>query len=457
MEHDGELILAGEGDTSVPLISEAHSSLFGMSRKNFDFLERYFFRGLTTEEQGLRILQNPDKLGQLISMWDYIPRFVPDNTRVEFDATGVPKLYTRSGRTNSFNYYITLTPALIERKVTPARHRELLAAGIPEEQIKSKERVFVFPGLREDLVEEAIRLLSTEPPLNGPSRLTMTPAGLTLNFTLYEIRKTLQGQQRRSDDPAPGEDTAPPKRKKNSKDMSYEAVREALHVLSGCKIHLKLEAVRGPNRTVYETQTYESSYFSSLQLSQKARKGDQETRCKVSFPPLLVGSIQGKFFRPYRVDLIAQLRTRLARELYRWIHLAHKSAEVGKPIRVSMNQFLADVSSRGVSVIKYDRRRFEEALEDLRQASVIEDFLAEINYAGRGRAIIDIVYMIHLHKLAISDIIGANHYMKGHAPNKNEHLLQLRGASSFTPGSQLPLFFDSPLPAAPTRPRKEPN
>lgn len=465
MEHDGELILADDADTSDSLLSQITDSLSAISSKNLGFLNRYFFHGLAPSEQDLSILKNPDKLGQLISMWDYIPRFVPDDTVVKLDALGVPQAYTRSGRTADFNYHFTLTPALIERKVTPARRKALIKANIPESQIKSKERVFVFPGLREDFVEEAMRLLSTEPPANGPSRLTMTASGLTLNFSLYEIRKALQSQRRdtgRHDASASDTDadSAEPKRRKNSRDMSYEAIREALHVLNGCKINLRVEAVRGPDRAIYESQTYESSYFTYLQLSEKRKKGDsssagQDTRCRVSFPPLLVGSIQEKFFRPYRVDVTAQLRTRLGREIYRWINLAHKNAQANKPIAVSMNQFLSDVSSRGVSVVKYDRRRFEEALEDLMQANVVTHHESTVTLANKGRAIVDVVYSLYLHPQALSGIIGANTYMKGHAQKKDEFMMRVRSSSRFAPSTQLPLFFDTPLPAAPTKARKE--
>lgn len=286
-----------------------------------------------------------------VDIYDAIPKYVWGKTR--YDGTVKNSIITRKSTIRGKRLTIKIKPALIEQK--------------------NGEGLMIYPGQREELVEDALRKLA----VNGQGVTVNAKAGVT--FSLHELQKEL---------------------KRMGHSFSIDEIKESLMV--GRQSALEVYSEDG--KTVID-----SGLYGLLGLSTRddyLEKGKQ-ARCFVQFNPLVNESILNLTFRQYNYKVGMDIRSPLARYIYKRMSQYWTQASEKHPYEPSLLTFL-EQSPRGVTPkMKDNIRAMKSALDHLLKANVISHFDEDRILEGKQK-VIDIRYTIYPHKDFIKDIIKAN-------------------------------------------------
>lgn len=296
----------------------------------------------------------------LIDIYDAIPKYVWSG-REAHDLKNATVV--RSFKINGKAMTVKLKPALIEKS--------------------SEESVLIYPGEREELVEDCLRKLA----VTGNGVFIYGKAGVT--FTLYELRKEL---------------------KRTGHTYSFNEIKEALLVCRGSLIECELED---------GSSMVNSSLFGLLSMTTRKDyekrsdniKDDASPRCYVQFNPLVNESIINLTYRQYNYKVGMDIRSPLARFIYKRMAQYWTQASPENLYSPSLISFLSQ-SPRGVTgVMKNDLRAMRGALDTLIKHEVILEYEETLIREGKQK-IIDARYSITPHPNFVREIIGANQIQK---------------------------------------------
>jgi hypothetical protein len=316
---------------------------------------------LQLENQQLTIFQHLDnpELSNTIDLYDGIPYpvFDPKDQQRPF----VEREFTHKKQ----QYQLTITPA----------------------QLKTKDNTIkkVYPGEREELVEQALRKLACE----GQIRVYEKQAGV--QFTLYQLQQELKAYKHTA---------------------SIVQIKEALEICRRTAIDLVWE-VGGR-----KSQSF-GNLFHDMGLVTKAdwNASGKESHAYVVFHPLVTKSIIENSFRQINYVRYMKLKNYLSRWVYRkmshnFIQADWKSSQY----TLSLNTI---VQGSGISL--YDSipntiRRVRRSLDQLAKNDIITDY--ETTPKKDGRRISGAVFALHPSKSFTDDAIGSNITSRSHRWSK---------------------------------------
>lgn len=250
------------------------------------------------------------------------------------------------------------------------------------------EWVGVYPGSREECVEEALRKFSTQ---SGK----FNEMECSVRFSLYELKKELKTQ---------------------GHTLSYDELREALDVLAQSNLTIQTRTVDG------ETINISSNYLPLLYLRSKNKSSknfveakdmaDEEknlaTQCVAVLHPLISRSIERGDFRLYHYGTSMRLTNGLAKILNRELSMKWRNASPHHPYTFSMVEFLSN-TARGVgSRIPEDYRSMNIALQQLVEEKVLTSFKSNPVKKPVGKGAQDYIYQV----LPTKEFVGM--MVKGH-------------------------------------------
>lgn len=289
-----------------------------------------------------------------VEIYDALPKYVWTKTRAQSDLKNAT--ITRPCTIRGKAMTVKLKPALIE---------------------KDGENVLIYPGQREELVEDALRKLA----VNGNGVYVQGKAGV--NFTLYELKKELE---------------------RVGHTFDLNEIKEALLVCRGAV----LECLSADGKALIN-----SNLFGLLGLTTRkdVEEKGRDAKCYVQFNPLVNESILNLTFRQYNYKIGMDIRSPLSRFIYKRMAQYWIQASERHPYTPNLTTFLAQ-SPRGLSEkMGENLRAMRNALDVLIKHDVIERYDEEKVLQGKQKCI-DANYIIYPHPQFVKEIIKANNTSK---------------------------------------------
>ncbi len=242
--------------------------------------------------------------------------------------------------------------------------REFKASGkeytleIQPARIRNKEGVEIerFAGLREELVEETLRMLSLKKAKQGEECVE-------LRCSIYELQRMM---------------------KETGHLYSYRELRDALRVISGCLYSIKEK----DKRVAVEN-------FRLIEAIGIKSEGKQELQSKitVSFPAWFLKRLHALNYMKSDYDLIMSFKNVYELKIYKRIILHWKFVENNRPYnKLGLMSFLNDAGITPKKRLSENIRHFQNACCTLAHAGILSDKKTEFIlpvYSRNGRKVID--------------------------------------------------------------------
>lgn len=240
-------------------------------------------------------------------------------------------------------------------------HAVIRAANMTDSKGKT---YLVYPGEREERVEEALRKLA----VNGDGVFIDGSAGVT--FTLYSLQKEL---------------------KNNGHYYTIPDIKDAILV----NRRASLTVTTADNSAIVD-----SGFFEAVGLvDRKDYESNSKARCYVRFNALVTESILRLTYRRYDYSRSMRISSSLARYIFKRMSLYFTQAATNVPYTPSLISFLKQ-SPRHISERMAENiRAMNTALDALKKADVISHW--EEERIKEGRKIVDVRYKIYAHETFI--------------------------------------------------------
>lgn len=248
-----------------------------------------------------------------IELYDSIPKYLWGT-----DGHNASVL-TREFECRGIKYEVSIFPARIKK----------------DSQVK-----FIYPGLKEELVEDALRKMACDKK-NGS--FFDGEAGVV--FTLYQLKKEL---------------------KNHGHTYSINQLKEALLILQGTTINLKTN----DGNSILQSQLFEAI---GLQTINEWKDKKTRTNCYVKFNSLVTQSIKSLTFRPINIKQCMEYDRTIARWLHKRISHNYTQAGVLHPYSIKLTTIIRDSGMRARTV-RYAYNKVIEALEEMKVKGIIDDY-----------------------------------------------------------------------------------
>lgn len=288
-----------------------------------------------------------ERYSHTIDLYDGLPKY-----QWSQEASTTPSSHVRPYRHRGVDYEMTVIPAQIQR---------------------NGETVFVYPGVREEVVEDALRKLLTQ----GHGQVS--GRDVTVNFTVRQLRDELS---------------------RNGRTYSHTQVVEALEICQGARLEVRTKDGRSVVR---------SQFFPTIALTTRLDiSRDPNAMCHVRFNPLVTESIRDSSFRRYNYQLNMSMTNNLARYIHkrmsaRWLQASHDH-----PYTISLMSFLERSPQTVFPEMKYNIRAMKMALEALIKGEVLSHYTED--RIKEGRRILDIRYALYPHETFVAQMIANNRH-----------------------------------------------
>lgn len=298
----------------------------------------------SSEQLDLFKIIDPNRSGKNLSntieLYDALPKFVWDK-KTKITTQLQDSIQTKHCVVRGKPIDVRIKPALIEDK-------------------SSGKTVLIYPGVREELIEEALRKLAA----HGKSKLINEKAGVI--FTLYELQQELMSM---------------------GKSYSITEIKEGINV---CKSSV-LEIISQKNEVI------SSTFFPVVGLVDRdAYLAESDAKCIVQFHPLVNDSIMNYTYRVYDYKKSMEINSNLGRFLFKKMSHYWVQASPTNPYTPSLLSFLNQTSRGASETMSENIRAMKNALDSLITNNIIDRY--EENRVKDGRKIIDIHYKIYPHE-----------------------------------------------------------
>jgi len=278
---------------------------------------------------------------QTLEIYDLAGKFLYDKHTKYFKSASADETeFTRNTSYRNMDLKISVTAANIER-------------------IKDgkKQRTFVFPGAREEIVEDVLRKLATERRAEAYEATTGTDAGtrfVGIAFTLYEVYEEL---------------------KRVGKSYSYSEIREAIQIMNRAILSIK---------SMDDSIDLSAPFFPITAISERGNIKDH--RSFVCFHPMVTEVILSLNFRRYNYTKALDFKRHYTRLTYK--RLCHRwvQASPDKPYSILLSTLVNAMKSPYPNLYQ-DKALFKKVMDDLVAETVITHY--EMTAKKDGKKITD--------------------------------------------------------------------
>jgi hypothetical protein len=213
-----------------------------------------------------------------------------------------------------------------------------------------------FPGLVEELVEDALRKLAVD----GHGLFLDDQAAVT--FTLYELQQELA---------------------KNGHTYSLEQIKKALMVCVGTTIHI----TTATGETIFSDHLFETV---GLNTREDWKGQGKKTKAFVRFNSLVTKSIKEGSWRQFNYEISMRFKSVVSRQLNKRMSHNFTQAHIATNYTISLSTMLRDF---GLTTYEYPRdnlRHVKKALDEMVDKRVIRSYeVEEIFDAERKNKLVD--------------------------------------------------------------------
>jgi len=266
-------------------------------------------------------------------------------------------------------------------------HISVTAANIERVKDGKKQRVFVFPGAREEIIEDVLRKLATERRAEAYEATTGSSAGLKfvgINFTHYEVFEEL---------------------KRVGKSYSYSEIREALHIM---------------NRAILSIQSIDGSidlsapFFPIMAIAERSKK---DSRSFVAFHPMVTQAILTLNFRRYNYAKALDFKRNYTRLTYKRLCHRWTQASPDKPYNILLSTLINAMKAPYKNLYQ-DKALFKQVFDDLVSEDVLERYV--MTPKKDRKKIIDWRFDLYASN-TFSKQVAANNKVANNVNNVNGH------------------------------------
>jgi hypothetical protein len=255
------------------------------------------------------------KYSQSIELYDAVPKYVWG--RQPRDPSGHLGILYRVFRHGAHEYEAEINPARIRKKVK----------GVEIE-------LSFYPGVREELVEDALRKLATE------GRAQRIDKQYGVRFSLSELKRELE---------------------RTGHSYNTSQLKEALEICS--KASLKLTR-KSDGAIASQTQTI----FPQYTEAKRANWIESKTQFAVEFHGLVTKSIEQKSFRQINYERSMQLSNALARWLHKRMSHNYRQAQAfSNTYTLGLATIVRDSGMTARARVSDNRKAVRKALEELKK------------------------------------------------------------------------------------------
>ena len=329
--------------------------------------------------------------GNLVAIYDLLPRFYGWKKRTDF-GDGLCTEFTGSIKGNLF--HVQMTAAAIQKRIrikeeSQCQPLEEAQEIIPISTRTRSETVLMYPGMREELVEDALRKFSVIG--NG----FVDGSQLRVRFTIRDLMQELA---------------------RNGHTYSCNEIKEALEILNKAHLAIKYQVDGG---VIEESSTY----LPHLSFAHKRKVVDGNDVCIAQLHPLIVGGIRTNSFRMYSYDTSMAVSSSLARYLHKYLSFNWLNASPDHPYTLGLVEIMS-ATSRGLQPRMNDNTRFmEKALQELIDNGALTSYEKETIQAPKSKRIVDARYKVWPTNEFVSVIIKGHHQAKAGDAKKQRAVL----------------------------------
>lgn len=277
----------------------------------------------TTQLRLFELLDPSDSdYSNTVELYDALPKYVWSISDEEIRKN---RVINRTFKSRGVSYALKIKPAVVERK-----------------KGDEVESVMLYPGPREEIIEEVLRKLAVQGNLGVADNRDVNALGVY--FTVNQLRKELA---------------------RTNHTYSAREVLEALDVMSSSL--LEVSTGRGSDKDAYR-----GNLLSSLALrTRKDYLQDGSAKCFATFHPLVQHAIRTQQFRMYDYSTSMKIRSDLGRYMFKRMSHYWVQASPDHPYQFKLVSFL-ESSPRGLSPqMKDNMRAIRQALTSLADQDVI--------------------------------------------------------------------------------------
>lgn len=249
---------------------------------------------------------------------------------------------------------------------------EIDPARIQDKDGQEKE---YYPGLREELVEDALRKFACE----GQGIFLDDAAGVT--FTLYQLQQEL---------------------KSKGHAFSKDEIKDALLICA--KANMTITSEDGSLKLI-------SSLFETIGLQTREDwKGDgRKTKAFVRFHPLVTRGIKTGGFRQLNYEKTMAYRSAIARQLHKRLSHHYTQASLTKPYHIMLSTMIRDFGLTVYDQLRDNLRAVESALNEMINLEVLVVYKVDKVFdIVRKNKLVDAKFHLTPHPRFISEVIEAN-------------------------------------------------
>lgn len=217
---------------------------------------------------------------------------------------------------------------------------------------ESKENRVIFPGVREELVERALRKIAVHN--LTATKLHTSPQdnskAVTIVFSLHQLRQELIS---------------------TGHDFRFDEIREALHVMQRCHVAVESQAgsfVHGKAGPILPTFEF---------FADPSDQDGKRTLCRAAFHPLASAAILGELYYPINYVRVMALTQPLARWVTNLLNVRFRYATRGiaekkRSFRLTLKRVLTDSGMQPEARMRDNVERVREAIKELQQSGFLE-------------------------------------------------------------------------------------
>jgi hypothetical protein len=307
-------------------------------------------------------LPNNKKYSNTIELYDAIPKYFssPKQMASLRHSSRFLDVLEREFKHRGETYRLEMTPARIKRG--------------------GEGQIEYYPTMRENLIEEALRKLATDPQCGR-----YFDGNMGVRFTLYQLRQEL---------------------KERGHSIKYPSLIESLTIAN--RTNLSVTKISGGKEPVLS-----SPIFPVLMLSNRDEwlSNPKSTYCYVQFNVLVTQSISSLTYRQFDYNSYMAFKKSLSRWLHRRMCHNYTQAKMNNSYIIKTSTIVRDsgLISDGIDV-RHQIIEIEEALSELKAAGILyrHDTIKDFD----GRRIIDATHELRPSSRFVDDIVNANQHQR---------------------------------------------
>lgn len=228
-------------------------------------------------------------------------------------------------------------------------------------EVRKGNEIDVFPGKREELVEDTLRKMAVE----GDGVFLNNQVGVL--FTLYKLQLKL---------------------KKAGHDYNITQLKQAMEVCTGAQIELSTKV--GDEKVVFK-----GPYFQNMGLKTTSdwKKTGKEAKCFVVFNALVTNAVKDKKYQLLDYDKCMSYKSNLARWLHKRLSHNYVQASWNNSYEIWLTSIIRDSGVKKYSSIRNNLRETKKALDELVKQDTILSY-DDSDRRVKGRKLVDVKFKL---------------------------------------------------------------